>query len=185
MPKLRTVLRFLVLLCLSGWLWIVVQPAEAQQTVSLSGRVTDSAGQAVPRVSVSLLRMPGWIWTDGQDTASNGSYRLSVPPGTYLLRIESPHGPLIPYETELTLSTNATHNIVLETGVTLSGQITGTVRIQTLSALFCLKRRHCDVLHSFANLVSAFGTGVAAFVVSFRCGPDFRASHIPRAKRPL
>ena len=126
MHQLRSVLRPLFLFFLSGWVGMGAQPAEAQQTVTLSGRVTEAAGQAVPRVSVSLLRMPGWLWTDGQDTDGNGSYRLSVLPGTYLLRIESPHGPLIPYETELTLSTNTTRNIVLETGVTLSGQVTSS-----------------------------------------------------------
>ena len=124
MPKLRVVLRPLILIVLSGWLGVIVQPAAAQQTVTLSGRVTDAAGQAVPHVPVSLERLPGWISTAGQDTDSNGAYRFSVPPGRYLLQVWS-RGPFIPQKHELTLSTNATQNIVLATGVTLSGQVTG------------------------------------------------------------
>ena len=124
MHRLRPALRSLILICLSGWLGVAAQPAEAQQTVTLSGRVTDAAGQAVPRVRLDLSRMPGWIWTAGQDTDGNGSYRFSVPPGTYLLNVK-PHGPLIAQAIELTLSTHTTRNIVLEAGVTLSGQVTG------------------------------------------------------------
>ena len=52
------------------------------------------------------------------------AYRFSVPPGTYLLNVK-PHGPLIAQAIELTLSTHTTRNIVLEAGVTLSGQVTG------------------------------------------------------------
>ena len=118
------VLRFLVLLCLSGWLGIVAQPAVTQQTVTLSGRVTDAAGQAVSGAWVELHRLPGWIWTDGQYTDGTGAYRLSVPPGTYQLGVRPPV-PLIPQRQELTLSTNTTQNVVVETGVTLSGQMTG------------------------------------------------------------
>ena len=129
MHKPRTVLRPLILVCvlvfLSGWMGIVAQPAEAQQTVTLSGRVTDSAGQAVSGAFLELLRMPGWVWTDGQDTDGNGAYRLSVPSGTYVLQVKIP-GPFIAQRLEgLTLSTNTTRNIVLETGVTLSGRLTG------------------------------------------------------------
>ena len=123
MPKLSFILRPLLLVVLIGWLG-VAQPAEAQQTVTLSGRVTDSAGQAVSGAFVGLFRLPGWIFTDGQDTDANGAYRFSVPPGTYQLEVR-PHGPFIAQRRELSFSTNATQNIVLETGVTLSGQVTG------------------------------------------------------------
>ena len=47
-----------------------------------------------------------------------------MPPGTYLLNVK-PHGPLIAQAIELTLSTHTTRNIILEAGVTLSGQVTG------------------------------------------------------------
>ena len=66
------------------------------------------------------LEDPGWV---GQETDANGNYRLSVPPGTYRLRVRPPTGPLIAQKIEgLRLSTNTTRNFVLETGVTLSGQ---------------------------------------------------------------
>ena len=111
-----------------------MQPVEAQQTVILSGRVTDAAGQAVSGAFVELLRMPGWIWTDGQNTDGNGTYRLSVPPGTYLLQVR-PVGPFIAQRLEgLTLSTNTTRTIVLETGVRLSGRVTSPAGQSVLQA---------------------------------------------------
>ena len=91
MPKLSSVLRSLILIFLSGWIGIAVPPAEAQQTVTLSGRVTDAAGNAVSGATVNL-EDPGWV---GQETDANGAYRLAVPPGTYRLRVRPPHGPLI------------------------------------------------------------------------------------------
>ena len=124
MSKLCSTLRPLILIFLSGWIGIAAQQAGAQQTVTLSGRVTDAAGQAVSGAFVELLRLPGWIWTDGQETAGNGAYRLSVPSGTYVLQAKIP-GPFIAHRLEgLTLSTHTTRNIVLETGVTLSGRVT-------------------------------------------------------------
>ena len=124
MHQPSSVLRLLLLIVLIGWLGIV-QPASAQETVTLSGRVTDVAGQAVPGVPVALLRMPGWIWIDEQETDGNGAYRFSAPSGTYQIDVK-PHGPLIAQRLEgLSLSTNTTRNIVLETGVTLSGRVTG------------------------------------------------------------
>ena len=122
MPKLHTVLRSLILIFLSGWLGVAAQPAEAQQTVTLSGRVTDAAGQAVSGATVNL-EAPGWV---GQETDASGNYRLSVPPGIYRLRVRPLRGPLISQKIEgLRLSTNTTRNFVLESGVTLSGRVTG------------------------------------------------------------
>ena len=124
MNKLSTILCPPLLVFLIGWLG-VAQPAEAQQTVTLSGRVTDTTGQAVRGAFVTLLRMPGYIWIDEPRTDENGDYRFSVPPGTYLLEVRPQHGPLIAQRIALTLSKDTTRNIVLETGVTLSGRITG------------------------------------------------------------
>ena len=121
MHKPNSVLILLILVVLIGWLG-VAQPAEAQQTVTLSGRVTDSAGQAVSGATVNL-EDPGWV---GQETDANGNYRLSVPQGTYRLRVRPPSGPLIAQRIEeLRLSTNTTRNFVLEEGITLSGRVTG------------------------------------------------------------
>ena len=52
------ILRPLILVFLSGWVGIAAQPAVAQQTVALSGRVTDSTGNAVSGVRVDLSRLP-------------------------------------------------------------------------------------------------------------------------------
>ena len=124
MYKPSSVLFSLLLVVLLGGLG-VAQPAEAQQTVTLSGRVTDAAGNAVSSAFVELFRMPGWVWVDGQDTDDNGTYHFSVSPGIHLLQV-MPDGPLIAQRLEgLTLSTNTTRNFVLETGVTLSGRVTG------------------------------------------------------------
>ena len=123
MHKPRFILRSLLLVVLTGWLG-VVQPAAAQQTVTLSGRITDAAGQAVSIAKLDLFRLPGRIWIDVQNTDGNGAYRFSVPPGTYVLQVVPP-GPFISQNTEeLRLSMNTTRTIVLETGVTLSGRVT-------------------------------------------------------------
>ena len=124
-PVLRPPILVCVLIFLSSWVGAVTQSAEAQQTVTLSGRVTDAAGQAVSGALVALKRLPGHIWVDGQDTAGNGNYRFSVPSGHYALEVQ-PHGPFITQQIELTLSTDTTRNFVLESGVTLSGQVTGS-----------------------------------------------------------
>ena len=122
MPRPCSVLRSLILIVLSGWLGMAALPATAQQTVTLSGWVTDAAGNAVSGATVSL-EDPGWV---GQETDANGNYQLSVPPGIYRLRVRPRHGPPIAREIEgLRLSTSTTRNFVLETGVTLSGRVTG------------------------------------------------------------
>ena len=63
--------------------WGLRSPPQAQQTVTLSGRVTAAAGNAVSGAFVELFRMPGWVWVDGQDTDGTGAYSLSMSPGTY------------------------------------------------------------------------------------------------------
>ena len=121
MPKPRSVPILFLLAVLLGWLGVSAQPTAAQQAVTLSGRVTDTAGQPVSGATVNL-EDPGWV---GQETDANGNYRLSVSPGTYRLRVRPPRGPLISQKIEgLRLSTNTTRNFVLEEGVTLSGQVT-------------------------------------------------------------
>ena len=122
MKKLSTILCPPLLVVLVGWLG-VAQPVAAQQTVTLSGRVADTAGQAVPGAFVALHRLSDYI--DGQETDANGAYRLSVVPGSYQLGVDPQRGPFIAQRQELRLSTDITRNVVLETGVTLSGRVTG------------------------------------------------------------
>ena len=85
MKKLSTILRPLLLVVLMGWLGIV-QPAAAQQTVTLSGRVTDSAGNAVPGVTVYLHPPAGLCLYRRQDTDGEWAYRFSVRQGPTIFR---------------------------------------------------------------------------------------------------
>ena len=158
MHDLRTFLRSLVLVFLSSWIGIA-QPPEAQQTVTLAGRVTDSAGQAVSGATVSLEN-PGWV---GQETDVNGNYRLSVPPGTYLLRVRPRHGPLISQKIEgLGLSTNTTRNFVLEEGVTLSGQVTANGQPVPHAWLWVVNDDYQEISFNAADAAGHYSLGVPA-----------------------
>ena len=158
MRKLNSVPRLLILVFLISGLG-VAQPAVAQQTVTLSGRVTDSAGNAVSGATVSL-EDPGWV---GQETDANGDYRLSVPPGSYRLRVRPRHGPLISQKIEgLRLSTNATRNFVLETGVTLSGQVTSNGQPAPWAWLWVVNDEDQEVSFNSANQSGHYSLGVPA-----------------------
>jgi len=172
MVKLHSVLRSLILLFLSGWVGIVAQPAEAQQTVTLSGRVTDTAGQAVSGATVYLHRLPDFIFIDRQDTDGNGAYRFSVAPGTYQLQVE-PYGPFIPQRRELTLATNTTQNIVLESGVTLSGQVTGPAG-QAVPWVYLSVRNEAEQQISFGstNATGHYSLGVPAGTYQIEVSSD-------------
>ena len=156
MYKPTAILRSLLLVFLFGWLGLV-QPASAQQSVTLSGQVTDSAGNAVSGATVNL-EDPGWV---GQETDANGNYRLSVSPGTYRLRVWSPRGPLIAQKIErLTLSTNTTRNFVLEEGVTLSGQVTANGQPVPWAFLWVVNDEGQEVSFNSANASGHYSLGV-------------------------
>ena len=157
MKKLNSVLRLLILIFLINWLG-VAQPVEAQQTVTLSGRVTDAAGQPVSGATVNL-EDPGWV---GQETDANGNYRLSVSPGTYrLLRVRPRRGPLIAQRLEgLRLSTNTTRNFVLEEGVTLSGQVTANGQPVPHPWLWVVNDEGREVSFNAANASGHYSLGV-------------------------
>ena len=158
MHKPSSVLRLLLLIVLIGWLGIV-QPASAQETVTLSGRVTDAAGNAVSGATMNL-EDPGWV---GQETDANGNYRLSVSPGTYRLRVRPRHGPLIAQKIEgLRLSTNTTRNFVLETGVTLSGQVTANGQPVPYAWLWVVNAKGQEVSFNAANAFGHYSLGVPA-----------------------
>ena len=88
MSKPHSVLRSLILICLSGWVGIAAQPAAAQQTVTLSGRVTDSAGQPVPDADVCAHLLTE-RWWDGTCTGSErgGIFQLRVAPAEYVVTV--------------------------------------------------------------------------------------------------
>ncbi len=157
MKKLSTILRLLLLIVLLGWTGVITQPASAQQTVTLSGRVTDAAGNAVSGATVNL-EDPGWV---GQETDANGNYRLSVAPRTYRLRVRPRHGPLIAQKIEgLRLSMNTTRNFVLEEGVTLSGQVTANGQPVPHPWLWVVNDEGQEVSFNSANASGHYSLGV-------------------------
>ena len=157
MHKLHSVLRSLIPVFLGGWIGIAAQTAAAQQAVTLSGRVTDAAGTAVSGATVNL-EDPGWV---GQETDASGNYRLSVPPGTYRLRVRPLRGPLISQKIErLRLSTDTTRNFVLETGVTLSGQITSNGQPVPWAWLWVVSDAGQEVSFNAANQSGHYSLGV-------------------------
>lgn len=98
---------------------------QAQHEVTLSGFVTDGDGQPVQGAFVFLQEMPGFVFVEGFTTLTDGSYQLSVPPGTYRLTVDRKRGPFIPQVIEsFTLTGNTTHDFVLAKGFTLSGRVT-------------------------------------------------------------
>ena len=111
-----TVLRPLILVFLSGWLGIAAQPAEAQQTVTMSGRGTDdppeaalismspptaagevtlrgAVGSVVPNSAVVAITLETGHFTTAQATA-DGSFTatLFAPAGTSVLVKADPFG---------------------------------------------------------------------------------------------
>ena len=88
MKKLKTLLCPLLLVVLIGGLGVNTQPASAQQTVTLSGRVTDSAGQPVPDALV-CAHLPTEQWWEGScyETEARGRFQLQVRPGEYVVTV--------------------------------------------------------------------------------------------------
>ena len=87
MKKLSFILRPLLPIVLLGWLGLA-QPAAAQQTVTLSGRVTDAVGNAVPDALV-CAHLPTEQWWEGfcYETEAEGSFQLRVPPAEYVVTV--------------------------------------------------------------------------------------------------
>ena len=88
MQKPYSVLRSLILLILSDWLGSAAQPAAAQQTVTLAGRVTDSAEQPVPDALVCAHLLTE-EWWEGfcMDSESGGRFQFSVAPAEYVVTV--------------------------------------------------------------------------------------------------
>ena len=117
MPEMSTTLRSLILLFvlgfLSGWLGIAAQPAEAQQTVTLSGRVTDAAGQAVSDVQVCARLPAERVWQGHcSETGPQGRFQLSVAPAVYIFTA-TPLAPFHPTRRRLEVSGGGVTDLVL------------------------------------------------------------------------
>ena len=113
MHDLRTFLHSLILVFLSGWIGLA-QPAAAQQTVTLSGRVTDAAGQPVPDARV-CAHLPTEAWWENpfcSDTAPAGSFQFRVSPADYVVTVR-PAFPLQPTRRRLEVSGKGVVDLVL------------------------------------------------------------------------
>ena len=95
MYKPRFIPRSLLLVVLSSWLGVIAQPAVAQQTVTLSGRVTDTAGNAVPDAQV-CAHLPTEQWWEGfcYETEAGGRFQLQVRPAEYVVAVR----PVLPLQ---------------------------------------------------------------------------------------
>ena len=113
MHEPRSILCSLTLLFLSGWVGIAAQPAAAQQTVTLSGRVTDSAGNAVSDAQV-CARLPAERLWEGHcsETGSRGRFQLSVAPAVYIVTA-TPLAPLHPTRHRLEVSGAGVTDLIL------------------------------------------------------------------------
>ena len=113
MRKPGFILRSLLLTILVGWMGIAAQPAAAQQTGTLSGRVTDSAGNAVPDalVCAHLLTEQWWEGTCS-GSASAGDFQLSIAPAEYVVTVR-PVFPLRQTRHRLEVSGAGVANLVL------------------------------------------------------------------------
>ena len=111
MHKLSS-LHLLLMVVLLSWLG-VAQPAAAQQTVTLSGRVTDSAGNAVPDAQV-CAHLPAKEWREGfcSHTEPTGSFQLRVAPAVYVVTA-TPLAPLHPTRRRLEVSSAGVTDLVL------------------------------------------------------------------------
>ncbi len=115
MPKPSFILRLLLLVFLSGGLWVAAQPAEAQQTVTLSGRVIDAAGNAVSdaRVCAQLSTERAW-WTGFcTDSESGGGFQLTVPPDAEYVITVRPPVPLHPTRLRIEVSGERVSDLML------------------------------------------------------------------------
>ena len=83
-----SILRPLLLVVLLGGLGVAAQPAAAQQTVTLSGRVTDSTGNAVPGALVCAhLSTEQWWEGSCYETEAGGRFQLQVRPAEYVITV--------------------------------------------------------------------------------------------------
>lgn len=87
--EIRAVMKFRVLLQAMMVLGVAAQLAAQQQTGTLTGRVTDSSGGALPGVTVTLAGPTILGGTTAVVTSDVGAYRFpNIPAGTYTLTLE-------------------------------------------------------------------------------------------------
>lgn len=92
--------------------------------VSLSGKITDGEGNPVANAIITANDQMREQHGSGMTTA-DGSYRMTLTPGTYVLEIRPSQGSALPRQhvTDVQVHNDSTLNITLKAGVMLSGQI--------------------------------------------------------------
>src|SRR5258707_8750483 len=125
--KMRKV--FGLLLVLSFLAFSINAIAQTSTTGSIEGTVTDTNGAAVPGVTVTVTS-PNLIRSQTSVTEDNGHYRFpSLPPGRYVMSIESTKGfaKFEQSEIEVNLSKTSSLDIKLQAaGTTASVTVSGT-----------------------------------------------------------
>jgi len=122
----------LISLLLAAVFTVGIQKAWADE-VTLSGKVTDTEGNPVANANIIAHWRPGPA--DGRPpagppasgiTSANGSYRITLMPGTYTLEIIPPRGSDLPSKTisDVQVKEDMTLDITLEAGAILSGKVT-------------------------------------------------------------
>src|SRR5262249_31307911 len=79
--------RLLAVLASAGWILLSAPAAVAADPVTLSGVVRDGSGQPLPNVQVVLAAVPPATVQSSTVSAADGSYSLTVAPGTYRLNM--------------------------------------------------------------------------------------------------
>src|SRR5262249_27342177 len=77
--------RLLAVLASAGWILLSAPAAVAADPVTLSGALRDGSGQPMPNVQVILAAVPPATDQTSTNSAADGSYSLTVAPGTYRL----------------------------------------------------------------------------------------------------
>lgn len=139
-------------------------PVPAPATVTLSGRVTDRAGQPVEGAQVFLQKMPGFVYVKGADTQKDGSYRLQqLPSGSYRLVVNPRKGPWVPqYLEQIALPADTHRNFALEGGVTLSGRVTDASGNAVPRAYVSVRRPDGEVSFANGDMTGRYSLGVPA-----------------------
>jgi hypothetical protein len=92
-----------------------------------AGRVTDASGAAAPDVDIDVDRITGGrLYTPGDNTATDGSYRVVVPAGMHRFRFEPPRGSRLRGAEidSVDVTVDAVLDVTLEDGLLLQGRIT-------------------------------------------------------------
>lgn len=104
---------------------LFVVGAAAQELVSLSGRVTDSAKNPIVGAIVTLKELP----SRGSSTDVDGRYRISLPEGQYTINVE--YIGYEPYEKSIRVERKRVVDIIIEQSATSIDQVVVSMNSST------------------------------------------------------